>query len=82
MINIEKLTNLKKKNDIVIKSLYIFIVVSCFLICTHLLMNIEIFTFITQILLVVSLILFLYAKKINIEVKKIHNELIGEKYDI
>ena len=81
MLDIKNLSKLKKKNDIVIKSLYVFIVVSFFLILVHLLIHIEFFLFITQILLVVSLILFLYAKKINIEVNKMCNEVIGEKHD-
>jgi len=76
MFDIERLTKLKKKNDLLIKLLYIFIITSCFLICIHLIMNIEIFLFITQILLAVSIILFLYAKKINIEVKKMYDESV------
>ena len=76
MFDIENFYNLKKKNDLLIKLLYIFIITSCFLICIHLIMNIEIFLFITQILLAVSIILFLYAKKINIEVKKMYDEVI------
>jgi len=76
MFDIENFNNLKKKNDLLIKLLYIFIITSCFLICIHLIMNIEIFLFITQILLAVSIILFLYAKKINIEVKKMYDEVI------
>ena len=76
MFDIERLTKLKKKNDLLIKLLCIFIITSCFLICIHLIMNIEIFLFITQILLAVSIILFLYAKKINIEVKKMYDESV------
>jgi len=76
MFDIENFNNLKKKNDLLIKLLYIFIITSCFLICIHLIMNIEIFLFITQILLAVSIILFLYSKKINIEVKKMYDEVI------
>lgn len=76
MINIEKLNNLKKKNDILLKSLYIFIIISFFVTCIILLVNIKIFPFIPLVLFASSIILYLYAKKINIEVKK-----IGEKYD-
>lgn len=76
MNDIEKLNNLKKKNDILLKSLYIFIIISFFVICIILLVNIKIFPFIPLVLLASSIILYLYAKKINIEVKK-----IGEKYD-
>jgi len=76
MFDIENFNNLKKKNDLLIKLLCIFIITSCFLICIHLIMNIEIFLFITQILLAVSIILFLYAKKINIEVKKMYDESV------
>jgi len=76
MIDIEKLINLKKKNDIVLKSLYIFIIISCFVICINLLVYIEVFPFIVLILLALLIILYLYAKKINIELKKMHNEVI------
>ena len=75
MIDIEKLINLKKKNDILRKAICIFIIISIFVICISLLANIELFPFI-MILPVSSIILYLYAKKINIEVKKMHNEIV------
>jgi len=79
MINIEKLINLKKKNDTLRKAVCIFIIISIFVICISLLVDIEISPFIMIFLPIPSLILYLYAKKINIEVKKMHNEIIGNE---
>jgi len=77
MFDIEKLNNLKKKNDLLIKSLCVYVIISILAICFGILYR-EIFSFITISLLITSVIFFLIAKKINIEVKKMCDEVINE----
>jgi len=74
MIDIKKLINFQKKNDILRKSIYVFIIISIFVICIGS-VNIEFFPFIL-ILPVTSTILYLYAKKINIKINKMYNEIV------
>ena len=78
-IDTKKLANLKKKNDLVRKLLYIFIITACFVTCITLLVNREMFPFISLILFASSIILYLCSKKINIDIKKMCDEVIGNQ---
>lgn len=75
MFDPKRLIKLKKRNDILKKSLYIYVIISIIAICFGFIYK-EIFSFITISLLITSAILFLIAKKINIEVNKMCDDVI------